>query len=525
MVAPGLLLEGRYRLDSRIATGGMGEVWRGTDLVLARGVAVKLLLPEYARDAEGAARFRAEARHAGMVSHPNIAQVFDYSEGDGDNDDTGRPYLVMELVDGPSLAGLLADGPLGPAYTLGVTAQVSAGLAAAHAADLVHRDIKPANLLISKDGIVKITDFGIAHAAGAAPVTRTGVVVGTGAYLAPERIAGDQAGPAADLYSLGVVAYECLTGKRPFNGDPLAVVLAHQEQPLPPLPPEVPERVAALVADLTAKDPGARPAGAAEVAARAEQLRAELAGITLTRPDLPVLAGAIINTGPQRTQGIGEVAGPHTRDIQLEDVTRQVSGLRPAAEASDGGAAGEPPPGGRRGLFGWIGPRTRTGLAAMVVVLAGLAVWMFAGLRGPAIPVRMTGGTRPVVRHTTSATPTHAGTSGQGTQPAVAPATQPAVAPATQSAVAPATQSASPSPSASAQPTQTQPPTQSPTPAPTRSAAPPPSPTPTGTRTGNSGKSGLSGAAERHVACGGRDPVRPHPRGRLACGPSPVTAW
>ena len=277
-VSPGLLLEGRYRLDHRIAAGAMGEVWRATDLVLDRPVAVKLLRPGYAGHEEGLARFRAEARNAGLLSHPGIATVYDYREAAAPY----PPYLVMELVDGPSLARLLDEGPLDPARTMGLIAHAAAALQAAHAAGLVHRDIKPGNLLVSQRGQVKITDFGIAQAAGCAPLTRPGMLIGTPAYLAPERVAGAPATPAADLYALGIVAFQCLTGKLPFDGEPLAVAVAHQEQPLPRLPSSVPAEVAALVATLAAKDPLARPASAGEVAGRAEYLRAALTA-TATR--------------------------------------------------------------------------------------------------------------------------------------------------------------------------------------------------------------------------------------------------
>ena len=265
----GDLLATRYRLDSRIAAGGMGEVWRAADLVLDRPVAVKLLPAGYAQHPETLARFRAEARHAAAVSHPGIAQVYDY----GDASDGQPPYLVMELVDGRALSQLLAAGPLGPARTLDLVAQVAAGLAAAHATGLVHRDIKPGNLLVSASGAVKITDFGIAYAAGSAPLTRTGTVIGTPAYLAPERLAGVVAGPPSDLYSLGIVAHECLAGAVPFAGTALEVALAHQHQNLPPLPPHVPPEVAALVADLSARDQADRPASAGDVAVRAAWLR------------------------------------------------------------------------------------------------------------------------------------------------------------------------------------------------------------------------------------------------------------
>src|SRR6266542_1120927 len=263
------LLGGRYRLQDRIAVGGVGEVWRGVDTVLARPVAVKLLRAECAQSAETLARFRTEAQRAGSLSHPAIAQVYDY----GHADPPDPPYLVMELVDGPSLAALLAAGPLGTSRTMDVIAQAAAGLHAAHTAGLVHRDIKPANLLLDPHWNVKITDFGIAYAAGSAPVTRTGLVVGTPGYLAPERAAGAHATAASDLYSLGVVAYECLTGHPPFTGTPLEVVAAHRDHPLPALPETIPAGVFGLVAELTAKDPLARPGSAGDVARRASRLR------------------------------------------------------------------------------------------------------------------------------------------------------------------------------------------------------------------------------------------------------------
>jgi serine/threonine-protein kinase len=266
------LLAGRYRLECQIAAGGVGEVWRAEDTVLTRTVAVKLLRAELASQAETLARFRAEARHAGALSHPAIARVYDY----GDPVPPHPAFLVMELVDGPSLAAVLTAGPIGAAQTMDVVAQVASGLQTAHGAALVHRDIKPGNLLLAADGQVKITDFGIAHVAGSVPVTSTGIVMGTPAYIAPERVSGASATPASDLYSLGVVAYECLAGTAPFTGKPLEVAVAHRDLPLPPFPHAVPAEVARLVGELTAKDPAARPASAEEVAARADRLREDL---------------------------------------------------------------------------------------------------------------------------------------------------------------------------------------------------------------------------------------------------------
>jgi serine/threonine-protein kinase len=277
-----VLLAGRYRLVSRIAGGAAGEVWRGSDVVLGRPVAVKLLRAEHAQHAEILARFRAEAQHAGSLTHPGIARVYDY----GDGDTSYPPFLVMELVDGTSLAGLLAGGPLEPASAMDLVAQAAAGLHAAHLAGLVHRDIKPGNLLLGPGGQVKITDFGVAHAAGSAPLTRPGMLIGTPGYLAPERVAGGAGTPASDLYSLGIVAWECLAGVPPFSGMAIEVAFAHRDCLLPPLPAGVPGEVAALVAELTAKDPAARPGSAAAVARRAAQLRDRMTG------------GAASRTGP-----------------------------------------------------------------------------------------------------------------------------------------------------------------------------------------------------------------------------------
>jgi len=263
------VLGGRYVLDDQIGNGGYGEVWRATDTVLTRPVAVKLLHPHYTQRSEALARFRAEARHAGGLSHENIAQVFDY----GEPADGQPPYLVMELVDGPSLETVLTGGPLDDSRTMDIVAQAAAGLQAAHTAGMIHRDIKPGNLLLAPGGIVKVTDFGIAHTIGSAPLTATGELIGTPGYLAPERAMGERATPASDLYSLGMLAYECLAGAPPFRGTPLEVALAHRDRPLPPLPPSVAVGVAALVMRLAAKDPARRLNDAAEIAVWAGLLR------------------------------------------------------------------------------------------------------------------------------------------------------------------------------------------------------------------------------------------------------------
>jgi serine/threonine-protein kinase len=272
MVPGGRLLAGRYRLDEPIGDGRFSEVWRATDAALSRPVAVKLLHPAYAQQAEALARFRAEARHAAALWHENITHIYDYDEPAGGP----QPYLVMERVDGPCLAGVLAGAPLDAARTMDVVAQAAAGLQAAHAIGLVHRDIRPGNLLLAARGTVKITGWGISHTIGSAPGTVTGIVTGTAEYLAPERIAGAQTGSADDLYALGVVAYECLAGAPPFVGEPPDVARAHRDHPVPPLHGPVPAEVSALVMQLVAKDPARRPGSAAEVAQRAGRLREDL---------------------------------------------------------------------------------------------------------------------------------------------------------------------------------------------------------------------------------------------------------
>ena len=277
-------------MDERIAAGGVGQVWRARDLLLERPVAVKLLRPEYADHPETLERFRQEASHAGALSHPCVAKVYDYGHGGPG----GVPYLVMEFVDGPSLSDLLDAGPIEPAFALDVIAQAASGLHAAHRTGLVHRDVKPANILIGPDGRVKITDFGVAHAAGQAPVTAPGLVMGTAQYLAPERISGAAGTPASDLYALGIVLHECLTGMPPYEGTQAEIMAGHLYMPLPPLPAGAPPELDALVARLTAKDPAGRMADANELAALAAILRDRMSADRLVPPARqPVLSGEL----------------------------------------------------------------------------------------------------------------------------------------------------------------------------------------------------------------------------------------
>ena len=265
----GLTFGGRYQLSSRVAIGGMGEVWQATDLVIGRTVAIKILKDEYLGDPGFLERFRAEARHAALVNHEGIANVFDYGEEDG------SAYLVMELVPGEALSAILErERVLSSDRVLDIVAQTAAALQAAHAAGLVHRDIKPGNLLITPDGRVKITDFGIARIADQVPLTATGQVMGTVQYLSPEQASGHSASPSTDLYSLGIVAYESLAGRRPFTGESqVAIAMAQINETPPELPATVADPVRNLVYACLAKNPADRPASAAHLARAAQALR------------------------------------------------------------------------------------------------------------------------------------------------------------------------------------------------------------------------------------------------------------
>jgi len=365
----GLILDDRYQLAEPIAAGGVGQVWRAADLLLDREVAVKLLRPEYADHPDTLERFRAEAKHAGSLTHPCVARVYDY----GNAGPAVPPYLVMEYVNGPSLADMLAVDPVHPVLALDVAAQAAAGLDAAHRIGLVHRDVKPGNILVGADGLVKITDFGIAHAAGSAPITGPGLVMGTTQYMAPERIAGGQATPASDLYALGILIYECLTGLPPYDGGTAEVMAGHLYLPMPPLPAGVPPELDELITRLTAKDPAARLSDAAEVAAIATRLRDALAADAGLTVAAPAFAGAA--TGSRAFAGAApEQAGPGmTGETALLD-DQPLPPPSPLAPRQPG--AQPHSPGDRPGR---PGRRRATTLAAGVTVLAGAGVaWLLA---------------------------------------------------------------------------------------------------------------------------------------------------
>lgn len=253
----GRIIAGRYRLDEPIAAGGMGEVWRGTDLRVKRKVAVKLLRPGLSGNARFRERFASEAVLIAALHTPSVATLFDYGEEPADGGILS--YLVLELVDGVSLAETLRRGLPSIAETTRIIASAAEGLDAAHRAGIVHRDVKPGNILVTADGSVKLIDFGIARAYGEAGLTEPGVLVGTVAYMSPEQLSDADPDRSADVYALGVVAYECLTGAPPFAGDSAgAVISGHLHREPPPLPGSVPEALAAVVSRALEKDPAKR---------------------------------------------------------------------------------------------------------------------------------------------------------------------------------------------------------------------------------------------------------------------------
>ena len=267
--AADITLGGRYTLTERIAIGGMGEVWKARDKVLGRIVAVKILKEEYTGDPGFLERFRAEARNTALLNHPGVANVFDYGEEDN------SAYLVMELVPGSPLSSIIErEGTLPPDRVLNFIAQTARALAAAHSQGLVHRDVKPGNLIITPDDRVKVTDFGIARLANQVPLTATGQVMGTAQYLAPEQATGQAATASSDMYSLGIIGYECLVGRRPFTGESqIAIALAQVNDPPPPLPESIPAAARALIMCLLAKDPAQRPKDATALASAVDAIR------------------------------------------------------------------------------------------------------------------------------------------------------------------------------------------------------------------------------------------------------------
>ncbi len=342
----GITLGGRFQLTTRIAIGGMGEVWKAKDLILGRIVAIKVLKEEYTGDPGFLQRFRAEARHTALLNHVGIANVFDYGE------EEGSAYLVMELVPGQPLSSIIEhEQVLSPDRTLSMIAQTARALAVAHAQGLVHRDIKPGNLLITPDGRVKVTDFGIARLADQVPLTQTGQVMGTAQYLAPEQATGQTATGASDIYSLGVIGYECLTGHRPFSGESqIAIALAQVNDAPPPLPDTLPRPVRALLMSMLAKDPKNRPADAIKLSEAAEAIRnGDIAAAHAAVPGMLLFEAA---------------TGPITAPVDVPTAATSVIGSSAAEDKSTSATSALP-------VVGAAGAGAAAGLAAGAAAASG----------------------------------------------------------------------------------------------------------------------------------------------------------
>lgn len=372
----GLTFGGRYQLLSRIAIGGMGEVWQATDLVIGRTVAIKILKDEYMGDPGFLERFRAEARHAALVNHEGIANVYDYGE------EEGSAYLVMELVPGEALSTILERERVLPAdQVLDIVAQTASALHAAHQAGLVHRDIKPGNLLITPDRRVKITDFGIARIADQVPLTATGQVMGTVQYLSPEQASGHPASPSTDIYSLGIVAYEALAGRRPFTGESqVAIAMAQINEAPPELPVTVAEPVRNLVFASIAKKPAERPASAQAFARAAQALRrGDVGGAAAIVPAVLTGTATAVRT-----------------DAGSEDTTRVLPSVGPVPTPAM-------PTQTRRSPWTW--PLVAL-IGILVVLLVGALIAVFAQPSGPDPEPSDTPTVEPTESDTPSPTPT-----------------------------------------------------------------------------------------------------------------------
>jgi serine/threonine protein kinase len=347
----GVTFGGRYELGNRIAIGGMGEVWEAVDRVIGRTVAIKILKDEYLGDPGFLERFRAEARHAALVNHEGIANVFDYGE------EEGSAFLVMELVPGEALSTILErERVLSTDKVLDIIAQTASALQAAHAAGLVHRDIKPGNLLITPEGRVKITDFGIARIADQVPLTATGQVMGTVQYLSPEQASGHPASPSTDIYSLGIVAYECLAGRRPFTGESqVAIAMAQINEQPPDLPVTVPEPVRRLVLSCIAKKPADRPASAAHLSRAAQALRR--GDVAAAAASVPAVLGAV---PPTAATSILPSTGPYGS-------TQATTVLPSSAAVPTPPTATAPVPTEKRNRYLWL-------IIVLIVLFAGAIV-------------------------------------------------------------------------------------------------------------------------------------------------------
>ncbi|MPZ25349.1 MAG: protein kinase [Micromonosporaceae bacterium] len=372
MHGAGVQLGGRYRLDERIGGGGMGEVWRGTDEVLGRTVAVKIMLPALLDEPGFAERFRAEARTMARLKHPGVVNVYDYSS------DASAAFLVMEYVEGDPLSRTLGRvGRLTAARTMALIAQAADALEAAHAAGVVHRDVKPGNLMVRANGTLVLTDFGISRSE-VAGITGTGTVLGTASYLSPEQAAGQVATAASDVYALGVVAYQCLAGRRPFEGEnPLEIAMKHVREPPPDLPGDIPPAVRDIVMRALAKDPANRWPSSAALSAVARQAAATLgagmpASSSLPSGPPPSVAGSpVAPVSPVPPVPSGPSGQQTYQQGQAHVPTQPVRYLSPASQP--------PPPSIATGRLGSDRPSP---LAVTAVILFAIAIVVCAGLVG-----------------------------------------------------------------------------------------------------------------------------------------------
>ena len=320
----GTLIDNRYAVLDTLGEGGMARVYLARDNVLDRDVALKALRGQYAGDEGFVERFRREAKNAAALNHPSIVQVYDQGRAED-----GTYYMAMEYVPGGTLKDRIKkEAPLEPNEAAGIASRVAEALEVAHGRDIVHRDIKPQNVLLTASGDAKVADFGIARAASSKTITETNLVLGTSAYMSPEQVRGDRAGPASDLYSLGVVLYEMLTGEQPYRADdPIATAMKHLDEP-PRHPrvanPAVPEELDTLVAKLLSKRPEDRYASAAQLA---EDLRRVRDGLLPLAAEPEERATAPLYGDPGRTRTAPTIAVPGRTTITTPEDARKRRGL------------------------------------------------------------------------------------------------------------------------------------------------------------------------------------------------------
>jgi hypothetical protein len=332
MVGPGIAVNDRYRLERRLGGGGMGEVWLAEDLVLGRKVAVKLLLPALMDDPGFTARFQREARALAALRHPGVVDVYDY--GSCVLDDGGQvTFLVMQFIDGESLDAALQRGPLSPTTAMRLVAEVADALAAAHEQGIVHRDVKPANLMLRQDGLAVLTDFGIARSGSGEQLTAHGMMLCSVGYCAPEQATAEEITPAVDVYALGVVAFECLTGRLPFEGEtPVQIVFKHLNAPPPELPATLPEVVREVVSRAMRKDPAERWPSAERMAEAARRAAAMVTGA----PGAGTTAGTGAATGAASRPGppMPGAPAPQGQPPGTGDVAPALAAARPTGPAT-----------------------------------------------------------------------------------------------------------------------------------------------------------------------------------------------